>query len=242
MRTERGMRAIALARVIVNHLQGAGIGVKLFGGVAVCLGTPYERLFGEARRVKDIDLVVTRKSLADAHQVLLACDLVPERLMGGIADLGRGRYRSRDGTVDIDLYGAPLEFSHRVELGEWLAIEGEYLDARWLLMTKLQIQEFGHLDARDAIACIGSLIARSRCEYAELRAVCRRDWGWYRTASDNLACCEDAIADVRDAGDRKGLNIEIGRVMGFLEGDKKTNWWRLRSRIGRRVAWYEIVR
>jgi len=69
--------------------------------------------------------------------------------------------------------------------------------------------------------------------------VCARDWGLWRTITQNLAACR-AFADTYDVPDQPTLDERLDALLGRIEEEPKSRAWRMRAKIGDRKRWYDL--
>jgi hypothetical protein len=136
-----------------------------------------------------------------------------------------------------------LDFRHRIER---MPVT---LDVTDLLLSKLQIFEINEKDLQDALYLlaafpVGEDDAPGTISPIRLCEVVCQDWGWWRTVSGNL----DRIGDLGSEDlarlvppDPPFDPVEAARRLRH-EADEapKTLKWKLRSKVGDRVQWYQL--
>src|SRR5262249_45272736 len=70
-------------------------------------------------------------------------------------------------------------------------------------------------------------------------AVLGADWGFCHTAERNLGRVLELAAAEPPPGAGHDAAAQVGAVQAAIEAAPKSRSWRLRSRIGERVKWYE---
>jgi hypothetical protein len=65
------------------------------------------------------------------------------------------------------------------------------------------------------------------------------DWGFCHTAEGNLAKVGELWERQPLPGAAPDAGAQVRAIQGAIEGAPKTRAWRMRSRIGERVRWYE---
>jgi hypothetical protein len=71
-------------------------------------------------------------------------------------------------------------------------------------------------------------------------AATSRDWGLYTTLTDSIARVRTDAADLLEADLLRVVRERITVIAEAMVAAPKSRGWRLRSRIGRRVLWYEL--
>ncbi len=72
-----------------------------------------------------------------------------------------------------------------------------------------------------------------------MTAVLGTDWGFCHTAERNLGKVAELAAAEPVPGAGHDVAAQAGAIQAAIEAAPKSRSWRLRSRIGERVKWYE---
>jgi len=75
---------------------------------------------------------------------------------------------------------------------------------------------------------------------ASLNAILADDWGWYTTCMDSLDKVQKYCNEHISEPDRKLLNEKIEALRSSAMNSKKSLKWTVRSKVGRKVQWYEL--
>jgi hypothetical protein len=76
---------------------------------------------------------------------------------------------------------------------------------------------------------------------ARVAELCAADWGLWRTLTANLEAVRGAAATYGLREDlRRSVSARIDALLARIEAEPKPRAWRLRSRVGERVRWYEL--
>lgn len=138
-----------------------------------------------------------------------------------------------------------LTMSHRLDLRGQLDGPGPTLSPADLLLTKLQVWEINRKDLGDT-ACLladhglaAGPAGADEISLARVTAVLGADWGFCHTAERNLGkVAELAAAEPLPAAGHD-VAAQVRVIQAAIEAAPKSRSWRLRSRIGERVKWYE---
>jgi len=232
-------------RGIVAAAAARSIPVRLVGGVAIWLrGSPAARA-ALGRNYPDVDLVAHKKQSRALRSVLEEEGFEPERVFNATHGARRLLYHGQDGW-QIDVFLDTFEMSHTLDLGRRLEAEPETLAAAELLLTKLQIAEVNRKDLSDAAMLLwdhqpGDGDGPGRLNLGPLVSCCAADWGLYTTVTDNLAACAGLLGElITGQGDRERIAGRIAVILDALDSAPKTMSWQLRSKVGRRVRWYQL--
>jgi hypothetical protein len=237
------------ARRLLTAAWEAGIHARLLGGLAVAERVPAVVRGAFARTCGDIDIVIARRASSSLVTLMEANGYVEDvefNAMNGrtrlvFADPHRGR--------EIDVFVEDFEICHVVPLR---LDEAERRGSRTLLLsdlmlTKLQIVRLTDKDITDVVMLLMTYEVTgdddTAIDGARIASLCGRDWGLWRTSTENLG----RIAAALDALD--GLHAPAGRLADAkrrlkalheqVEAEPKSTRWRVRARVGDRVRWYE---
>jgi len=248
---------LAEALRLVGLAEDRGILVRLMGGLAFHAQAPdWTARVGRANR--DIDLATRgrdRKALAD---LLEAEGYTPDRRYNTLygqkqlyfVDVARQR--------PVDVLVDRFEMCHRFELAGRLEVMRPTLPLAELLLSKLQVVRINRKDVLDALILLGEhplgpgdhaahptapVPTISTGRIVELTST---DWGWWRTATANLAVLRTFLE-----GDLRPGELEVGRPLRFdpaaqidalrgaIDTAPKSSRWKVRARVGDRMGWYE---
>jgi hypothetical protein len=231
---------VASARDLIAELSARDLNVRALGGVAIALRCPSASDPVLARPYDDLDLVTDRGSARGVGEALAELGYGAYERFNALHGHARMMFSGRDG-AHVDVLVDAFVMCHRLDLRRRLTIDAETLTVSDLLLTKLQIAQLNRKDVVDVAALLvdhpvtGDETGINADYVAGLLA---NDWGWWRTATDNLAMVGELAGDL-------GLNAEatarveerLGALSERIEGEKKTLRWRTRARVGDRVAW-----
>ena len=242
---------LAEARRIVEAAEGAGLPIRVVGGVGVALIAPTVAQLRPVRTYHDIDLAAPARAPAIAR---LMAALGYGASSGFNALNGAERMLFHDpGGRRIDVFIDTLRMCHELPFGKRLTAWPLTLSAADLLLSKLQIVEFTDRDAQDVLALLAdhglSETDGEGIDLRRIREVGGRDWGWWRTVDDNLAGLTarweeaagvtgaEAVGASPEASSRA---LERARdLRADLAAAPKSAAWRLRAVVGPRLRWYE---
>jgi hypothetical protein len=115
-----------------------------------------------------------------------------------------------------------------------------------LLLSKLQVWEINRKDLGDALCLLADhrlgnddsdaeTISRAR-----IAAVLCSDWGFCHTAERNLGKLGELWAVSPVPAGACDVAAQIESLRQTIDQAPKTRGWRMRSRIGERVRWYDV--
>ena len=230
--TGSGPTALDEAVGICQAAAGAGITVRLAGGLAVQYLTPEFPPRGGDRQ--DLDLATRSSDRRPLAQFLAGRGYVGDKNFNALYGHKQLYFQSEQTGRSLDVLVDRLHMCHTVEFKDRLGRMPVTLDLTDLLLTKLQIVELNEKDAQDVLYL---------CSAYPVRPLVGNDWGWWRTVTLNL----DRITALA-GGDGQGLvpaggkhdAVEQLAVLGkAIEATPKSLRWKARARVGERVRWYE---
>jgi len=238
------------ASSICAEVAAAGLPARLLGGVAFWLRCPSVRSGPFARDYADLDFAVSKPAGQRFRAILEGRGYLPDKFFNGLHGATRLYYGAPDGQWSVDIVIDELTMSHRLDLRGQLDGPGPTLSPADLLLTKLQVWEINHKDLGDA-ACLladhglaagppgASTAGAGEISLARVTAVLGADWGFCHTAERNLAKVAGLAAAEPPPGAGHDVADQVRAIQAAIEAAPKSRAWRLRSRIGERVKWYE---
>jgi hypothetical protein len=248
------------ASSIAAEVAAAGLPARLLGGVAFWLRCPSVRSGPFARDYADLDFAVAKPASQRFRAILEGRGYLPDKFFNGLHGATRLYYGAPDGQWSVDIVIDELTMSHRLDLRGQLDGPGPTLSPADLLLTKLQVWEINRKDLGDA-ACLladhglaagpagastagastagASTAGADEIGLARVTAVLGADWGFCHTAERNLGKVLELAAAEPLPGAGHDVAAQVRAVQAAVEAAPKSRAWRLRSRIGERVKWYE---
>ncbi len=249
---------LAEALRIIGAAEERGLIVRLMGGLAFHAQAPTwtRRIDRDGR---DIDLATRsqdRKALSD---LLIGEGYTPDRQYNALYGHKQLYFVDEGKARPVDVLVDRLEMCHSFEFHQRLRVSHPTLPLAELLLTKLQIVKINHKDLLDALILLAQHPlaavsdgagegddARAAINVGRITGLTSGDWGWWRTVTGNLvhlrAYVETELrAEELDTG--AALRFDpIAQLIGLadaIEAAPKSTKWRLRARVGDRLAWYE---
>jgi hypothetical protein len=231
---------------VIDAASRAGIPLRLLGGLAVrylCSSFP-----PRSRDDQDVDLASLSRVRSDLTSFLSSRGFVPDKQFNALHGHKQMYFVTEDGWA-LDVMLDRLDMCHVLDFRERIDRLPYTLDPIDLLLSKLQIVEINEKDLQDAMYLLAAFPIRDDEESgaigpARLCQIVCQDWGWWRTVTGNL----DRIATM-PAADRARLvpadapfdPAEQARSLRRMADEApKSLKWRVRSKIGDRVRWYEL--
>lgn len=236
------------ALTIARGATGAGLGLKLLGGLAVRVLCP--QFPPRARAGQDIDFACLAKERGKITSYLESNGCTADRRFN-MLNGDRQMYFTAPSGRPIDVMVDRLSMCHTLDFRPSFRRLPVTLDAVDLLLTKLQIVELNEKDVHDIVHLLAGVpvsadAAGRTGAVLDTDRFCKllgADWGWWRTVTGNLAKLPGLVADrpalVPPSPPADPLTV-AGQLLELAEAAPKSVKWRLRSNVGDRMRWYEL--
>jgi hypothetical protein len=241
------MAAIAdEAKTLVERAEERGVVLRILGGLAVSILCP--SLPARSREGQDLDLATRGSFRSAVTELLTESGYVGDRHFNALHGNKQLYFVHGQTGLPVDVLIDRLEMCHTLLFGDRLARMPYTLDPLDLLLTKLQIVQLNEKDVDDCLQLLVTFPVAEAGEagtidLAAFRAVVGDDWGWWRTVTQNL----ERIRGLLAAGPRGAIEggaldpvPQLDALVQAAEDAPKSRRWRLRSRVGDRVRWYEL--
>jgi hypothetical protein len=140
-----------------------------------------------------------------------------------------------------------MRMDHDLDVRERLLVDDYAISPADAFIGKLQIGRLNAKDAHDVIALVKDLPLRQTDDDHSLcvpyiAVTCAGDWG----------LCQDVLANIEgvllmlsdfdlDEEENARVRRRLGAVREAIEAEEKPAAWRLRARVGKRVAWRRSI-
>ena len=231
----RNRRLLDEGVAIAERARGEGIEARLLGGLGILQHDGELRARGGSRVINDIDLIVPSGQHRLIARLLVAGGYAPEERFNALN--GHRRMVFHGAEWDLDVLVGVFEMCHRIDMSKRIGLDFPTLTVTDLLLTKLQIVKLNAKDAGDIVdLAAGHALGEGSGDHVDLaylRELVRDDWGLWRTATGTI---ETVIATDPPAA----VAERLGLLLAALRDAPKSTRWKLRARVGDRVAWYVL--
>jgi hypothetical protein len=230
------------SRRLVAAATGAGVTVRLLGGVAVCLQAPASGPL-LPRPIGDIDLVTPRESRRATVEVLTQAGYTADEMFNALHGARRMVFYDEVNHRKLDVFVGEFSMCHAIPIAERLERDPLTIPLAELMLTKLQIVELNERDQRDLynLAYHHAITQgdSSGIEADLIGELCARDWGLWRTTGRTIErCLADLDSYQLPAEASELISARLRELWDRVEAVPKSGRWKLRSRVGERVRWY----
>ncbi len=249
---------LAEAVRIIALAQEHGLLVRLMGGLAFHAQAPTwtARIDRDGR---DIDLATRGRDRKALSELLVAQGYTPDKQYNALYGHKQLYFVDAAHARPVDVLVDQLEMCHRFTFGDRLAVTSPTLPLAELLLSKLQVVKLNRKDVLDGLIVLsehaladedgtGSAAeATATINTRRIVALTSADWGWWRTITENLGILRGFVS-----GGLMDGELDTGRPLRFdpqsqidalradIDSAPKSRRWRLRARVGDRMAWYEL--
>jgi hypothetical protein len=239
--------AFELAVAVVRDAAEQDLPLRLIGGQAVRLLCP--EFPPRAREGQDMDFASVSSAKGPVMDFLVGRGFIGDKRFNTLHGDRQMYFSTEDGRTSVDVVMDRLRMCHVLEFKDRLDRMPYTLDPTDLLLTKLQVVQQNAKDVQDIMYLLAAFPvddgdAAGSIGLARLAEVLGTDWGWWRTATRNLERVGDLVR-----GELSGLvparapydPVEQARVLReHADTMPKTLRWKVRSKVGERVQWYEL--
>ena len=235
------------ATTTVREANERGVPLKLIGGQAVRLLCP---LFPHrARTDQDMDFASVSSARRPVMDFFAARGFVGDQRFNTLHGDRQMYFTTADGGVSVDVIMDRLNMCHVLDFRERIDRMPHTLDVTDLLLTKLQIVELNRKDLHDIVHLLSAFEVRDGDDVgavglARIGKVVCDDWGWWRTVTGSLDTLvrlgAGEHADLIPSARRFDPLAQARHIRAFCDACPKTLRWKLRSKVGERMQWYEL--
>jgi hypothetical protein len=226
---------------VLDFAREAGVVLRATGGLAVWLRCPSAHRAPLARDYKDLDLVGPAGVAGPATALLESRGYAGDQEFNQLHGHQRLYFWDTQNERQLDVFIERITMSHELDLTNRVDLDEDTITLADLLLTKLQVFEINEKDLKDAAALLADHpLGQDGIEVDRITSLLASDWGWWRTATQNL----DRVGAYAASLDRfEGADMVTRRIEDLkrrIEETPKSRKWRMRAKIGDRMRWYEL--
>jgi len=240
---------IEQAHKILDEANQRSLTLRLIGALAFHIHCPkfnYIQL-ETGRFFTDVDFMAYVEEQGKTEKMFKELGYLDDPRIKTVPGLRRSIFFTADHRLHSDVFYDVLEFSHTIDFRGRLAIDSPTISLVDLLLEKMQIFKLNEKDAIDTLMLVREHDVGSHDDQTinidYMAKLCKADWGLWKTVTTNLEKV-DKLADdyaVLTAEDREIVRSRLSEIISRIDREPTTLSWRIRSRIGERVKWYNDV-
>jgi hypothetical protein len=231
------------AKRVIESAGKAGLTIRVLGGVAVRMQAPAETPL-LPRAIGDIDLAIKQGGWRTLADFLKSSGYAADDMFNALNGARRLLFFDHTNHRKMDVFVGEFEMCHSIPIAGRLEKQPMTIPLAELLLTKLQIVQLTERDIRDiySIAYHHAVSAGdgSGIEADFIADLCAKDWGLWRTCTSTIQQCLARLPDYSLPPDVSALIASrLSTLLKQIDQAPKTARWKLRSRVGDRVRWYD---
>jgi hypothetical protein len=227
---------------VLNGAEVAGVDLRATGGVAVGLRCPSAHRPPLSRSYNDLDFVAAKRQRRALESLFQDLGYDPEDEFNALHGESRMFFLDRQNSREADVFIDAVRGCHQLDVADRLHVADRTLAPADLLLSKLQVRETNRKDHLDVFALLVDWELRdddTGINRHRLTEVCCSDWGWWRTVTAVASSAEAVAAEILAGEDLGRVLNSLRGIQRLLQDAPKSRRWKLRARLGDRVAWYE---
>jgi hypothetical protein len=241
---------LAEAFRLIDLAAARGLQVRLMGGLAFHAQVPSWTARIDRER-RDIDLATRAKDRRGFSELMTSSGYLADKQYNALYGHKQLYFVDAERQRPVDVLIDKLEMCHTFDFADRLGVEPRTLPLAELLLSKLQVAMINRKDILDIVALLSEhpLAAADDDGAINTRRITEltsNDWGWWRTVTRNLERTRQFLAADVQPGEldfgrpaRLDATAQVDVLEKAIEDAPKSTRWRLRSRVGERVQWYQ---
>jgi len=229
---------------IAQAAKDAELELRVVGGVAVALRCASSASPPLSRAYKDVDVAGRAADRVRITALLTDAGYLADEQFNALNGARRLLFYDIPNQRRLDVFLDRVELCHKIDLLPRLSIPGATLPLADLLLMKLQVVETNDKDFTDMAALlVDQPFADHDDDAINVDYLCElagHDWGLWRTMTMVAGRLETHSATLGDDAIGAAVHEKVTELLARLEATPKSRGWRLRSRVGDRVRWYEL--
>jgi hypothetical protein len=239
---------------MADGLKGAGITARILGATAIRIHAHQYADMHKAlgREMSDVDFAAYSKERERIEQYftkelkyqMLNAAITPGLLMDRCIF-----FDDAGGRPHVDVFLDKLSMNHIIDFRRRLETYFPTIPVTELMLEKLQIVKINEKDIKDLIVLLlaheigESGSGSDAIDGKYIAKLLSKDWGFYYTVSSNLKKLEPMTAkyDVVKDELRREMLTKASKLMEIIDKEPKSMGWKMRSKVGPSVTWYNEV-
>ena len=234
---------------IVHEAARQGLMLRLLGSLAFHLHcqkyTALQKQLGRA--YTDIDYAGYKTQAAQIGKFLSSLGYKEDLEINTLFAGERLIYNHPSSGLHIDIFFDKLNFCHEINWVGRLEVDQPTLPLAEMLLEKMQIVKINEKDIIDTLMLLLEHPLgendHETIHIGRISRLCGHDWGLWRTVTMNLGKVAQLGQGYHQLNDKEKelLSSQVELALERINAEPKTMAWKLRSKIGDRVKWYQEV-
>lgn len=231
---------------ILEAARQQNILLRVIGGMAIHLHAPVaSELPALKRTYGDLDFVTTARDGQRIRAFFETIHFTPNTRFNALQGKSRMIFNSPDDSWYVDIFIDEFRMCHIIKFTEdRLQKDPVTIPLAELFLTKLQIVQINAKDVQDIAAMLlehpVGTIDQETVNAERIAQVCSQDWGFYTSVRKNMDRIPELIAGFNLTGEQRDLVLgRLSDLAARMDCAPKSAAWKLRSKIGERMRWYE---
>ena len=222
--------------------------VKLLGATAFINRCPKHRdlYFKFDRRLTDVDVMTYGNVKAEKIDQFFAEQGFEKQQHYIWHASTRDIFLNQDGLL-VDVFRDKLEFCHTIYFKNRLNGNHLTIPLEEMVLQKLQIVQINDKDFKDlSVLFLEHAVAdgsQDSIDAGFISTLFAKDWGFHHTATTNLNKFKNYLPEIPllTDEDKTLIRQRTDQLLASIEKTPKSMAWKLRSKIGTRMKWYNEV-
>ncbi len=239
-------------RRIISEADERKIPLRIMGGAAIRMHCPnHKDLYEQLKRVPkhDMDFVTYSKFRPLTKKLFVDLGYEPyiSLMLTGATGRHRQIFNDKEGNKAIDVFLDKLEMCHVIDFKDRLEVDTPTVPLAELLLQKLQIVQTNEKDIQDTIILLTEHKVgtgdKEQINADYFAKVLANEWGFHYTVTVNFGEVKEFLDKYEGLSKQdKAVVVErIDQLQDKTEKEPKTLQWKLRSKVGPSVKWYNVV-
>jgi hypothetical protein len=219
------------------------------GGLAVKVHCNLAAHRALMRDYPDIDFVTNKAGSLRLETFLVGMGYTPNKTFNTLSGDHRQLYHDHQRNRQIDIFIGDFHMCHRLPLSDRLQVEPLTIPLAELFLTKAQIVQLNRKDVLDLLSMLLEHDVgpgdKETINSDVIASLCAKDWGLYTTVTQTIEKLRTFMArdeaDLLEEESKAQIGARLDTLQASLDSAPKNMQWKLRSRMGTRVPWYDEV-
>jgi hypothetical protein len=220
-----------------------GCTLRVTGGIGIAIRCPSASREPLARTYADIDLFGTRKEGRQIGHLMTRLGYRADDAFNALHGSQRLFFWDQINARQVDVFLDVFEMCHKLDMSARLHLDAPTMPLADLLLFKLQVVETNEKDLKDILALLGDhqfTSDEAGINLPYLSALTAADWGLWRTTTMVAARADQFARGLTMLDGRARIHDQVRALLESFSHSVKSTRWKIRSRIGERVRWYEL--